>query len=112
MAGNRPAKMIGWLKPGRLLPIPWVSTTVGECRVAEAVDWRKRHLDALREMETEERRWRGIEQILRRLVQRLCAVAKGNDARLDMQLETLSAATRRDADELQLKALFDSLTSV
>jgi len=34
--------------------------------VAEAVDWRKRHLDALREMETEERRWRGIEQILRR----------------------------------------------
>jgi diguanylate cyclase len=80
--------------------------------VAEAVDWRKRHLDALREMETEERRWRGIEQILRRLVQRLCAVAMGNDARLDMQLETLSAATRRDADEPQLKALFDSLTSV
>jgi diguanylate cyclase len=79
--------------------------------VAEAVDWRKRHLDALREMETEERRWRGIEQILRRLVQRLCAVAMGNDARLDMQLETLCAATRRDADEPQLKALFDSLTS-
>jgi diguanylate cyclase len=63
-------------------------------------------------METEERRWRGIEQILRRLVQRLCAVAMGNNARLDMQLETLSAAARRDADEPQLKALFDSLTSV
>ncbi len=80
--------------------------------MAEAVDWRKRHLDALREMETEERRWRGIEQILRRLVQRLCAAAMGNDARLDRQLETLCAATRRDADEPQLKALFDSLTGV
>jgi hypothetical protein len=67
--------------------------------VAEAVDWRKRHLDALREMENEERRLRGIEQILRRLVQRLCAVAMGHDPRLDTQLEGISAATRRDADE-------------
>jgi diguanylate cyclase len=78
--------------------------------VAEAVDWRKRHLDALREMETEERRWRGIEQILRRLVSRLCAVAMGNDPHLDAHLETLSAAARRDSDESQLKLLFDSLT--
>ena len=80
--------------------------------MAEAVDWRKRHLDALREMENEERRWRGIEQILRRLVQRLCAVAMGQDSRLDTQLEGLSAATRRDADEDQLRTLFDSLTGV
>src|ERR1700734_186962 len=112
MAGNRPAKMIGWLKPGRLLPIPWVSTTVNECRVAEAVDWRKRHLDALREMESEERRWRGVEQILRRLVSRVCAVAMGRDPRLDVQLGALSAAARRNTDEAELKALFDSLTGV
>jgi len=98
------------LKPGDLLPIAWLTTTIGECRVAEAVDWRKRHLDALREMENEERRLRGIEQILRRLVQRLCAVAMGHDSRLDTQLEGISAATRRDADEEQLRKLFDSLT--
>jgi len=78
--------------------------------VAEAVDWRKRHLDALREMENEERRLRGIEQILRRLVLRLCAVAMGHDPRLDTQLEGISTATRRDADEEQLRKLFDSLT--
>lgn len=78
--------------------------------MVEAVDWRKRHLDALREMETEERRWRGIEQILRRLVTRLCAVASGDNPSLNATLETLSAAARRDADEAQLKALFDSLT--
>ena len=80
--------------------------------MAEAVDWRKRHLEALREMETEERRWRGIEQILRRLVSRLCAVAMGDDPRLDAQLEMLSAAARKDASEAQLKALFDDLTGV
>jgi diguanylate cyclase len=80
--------------------------------VAEAVDWRKRHLDALREMESEERRWRGVEQILRRLVSRVCAVAMGRDPRLDAQLNTLSAAARRNADEAELKALFDSLTGV
>src|SRR5271154_6973964 len=100
------------LKRGHFLPIASWSTNLCECRVAEAVDWRKRHLEALREMETEERRWRGIEQILRRLVMRLCAVATGTDARLDKQLETLSAAARRDADEAQLKVLFDSLTGV
>jgi diguanylate cyclase len=80
--------------------------------VAEAIDWRKRHLDALREMEAEERRWRGIEQILRRLVARLCAVAAGNDPRLDALLDTVAAAARRDSDEAQLKLLFDSLTEV
>jgi diguanylate cyclase len=79
--------------------------------VAEAVDWRRRHLEALREMETEERRWRGVEQILRRLVSRLCAVAIGHDARLDAPLQALSAAARRDADESQLQALYESLTT-
>jgi diguanylate cyclase len=79
--------------------------------VSEAVDWRKRHLDALREMETEERRWRGVEQILRRLVSRLCGLAQSSDERLNSQLQSLSAAARRDADEAQLSALFDALTS-
>jgi len=78
--------------------------------VAEAVDWRTRHLEALREMETEERRWRGVEQILRRLVSRLCAVAMGHDRRLDAPLQSLSAAARRDADEAQLQQLFEALT--
>jgi diguanylate cyclase len=81
-----------------------------EHRVTETVDWKKKHLDSLREMEAEERRWRAVEQILRRLVQRLCAVAKGDDERVDAQLEKLSAAARRDSEAVELKALFDSLT--
>ena len=110
--GHRAPGAARWLKPRPCLPIASWSTTVDECRVAEAVDWRKRHLDALREMESEERRWRGVEQILRRLVGRVCAVAMGRDPRLDAQLNTLSAAARRNADEAELTALFDSLTGV
>ncbi len=78
--------------------------------MAETIDWKKKHLDSLREMEAEERRWRSIEQILRRLVQRLCAVAKAGEPRLDAQLDKLSAVARRDSDAVELKALFDSLT--
>jgi diguanylate cyclase len=92
------------------LPIS-AGITTGQWRVAEAVDWRKRHLDALREMEHEERRWRGMEQILRRLVTRLCAVASGHERRLDAQLHSLAAAAQRDADENQLQSLYDALTA-
>jgi diguanylate cyclase len=81
-----------------------------ELCVPETVDWKKKHLEALREMEAEERRWRAIEQILRRLVQRLCAVAKGGDPRLDAQLDKLSATARRESEAAELRALFDSLT--
>jgi len=86
------------LKSWPVLPIASLPIITGECRVAEAVDWRRRHLEALREMETEERRWRGVEQVLRRLVSRLCTVAMGHDPRLDAPLQDLAAATRRDAD--------------
>jgi diguanylate cyclase len=81
-----------------------------EPRVTETVDWKKKHLDSLREMEAEERRWRDVEQILRRLVQRLCAVAKGDDPRINSQLDKLATTARRDSDATELQALFDSLT--
>ncbi|MCZ8133381.1 MAG: GGDEF domain-containing protein [Steroidobacteraceae bacterium] len=76
----------------------------------EAVDWKKRYLDSLREMETEERRWRAVESLLRKLVARLCATASGQDERLDAQLDKLAAAVKKDAGEPELKALLDSLT--
>jgi diguanylate cyclase len=75
----------------------------------EAVDWKKKHLDALREMELEERRWRAVDAALRRLVARLCAAAMGTDDRLDDQLRKLSAAVRGDVGEAQIQALSDSL---
>jgi diguanylate cyclase len=75
----------------------------------EAVDWKKKHLDALREMEVEERRWKALEAVLRRLVARLCAAATGIDDRLDAQLSKVSKAARGSSDEIELHALSESL---
>lgn len=78
--------------------------------MADTVDWKKKHLDSMREMEAEERRWQGVEQGLRRLVGRLCAVGMGDDPLLDTQLDRIAKATRRAATEEELKQLFEALT--
>ncbi len=77
----------------------------------DTVDWKKKHLDALRDMEAEEARWRAAEQSLRRLVSRLCAVAHGPDATLNEQLGALAEAARRGVEPLELVERCDSLTA-
>ena len=76
----------------------------------ESTDWKAKHLSSLREMEAEERRFRALEQVLRRLVNRLCAAAMGIDERLDAQLSKLAEANRRNADVTELGARHDSLS--
>ena len=78
--------------------------------MAEPTDWKAKHLNSLREMEAEERSWRALEQVLRRLVNRLCAAAMGIDPRLDTQLSKLAEANRRSADVTELGARNDSLS--
>jgi diguanylate cyclase len=78
--------------------------------MSETADWKQKYRDSLREMEAEERRWREIEQVLRRLIGRLCAAAMGVDPQLDDELTALAAANRRNADALQLETLAASLT--
>jgi diguanylate cyclase len=62
-------------------------------------------------MESEEKRWRQLEQALRRLVGRLCAAGMGLDPQLDDELAALAAANRRNADVAELEKLAASLTS-
>ena len=62
-------------------------------------------------MEAEERRWRQIEQALRRLVGRLCAAGMGVDPKLDDELIALAAANRRNATATELENLAESLTT-
>ena len=73
-------------------------------------DWKQKYRDSLREMENEEKRWRQIEQALRRLIGRLCAAGMGIDSQLDDELAALAAANRRNADALELERLAESLT--
>jgi diguanylate cyclase len=80
--------------------------------VSETPDWKQKYRDSLVEMEAEEKRWRGAEQVLRRLIGRLCAAGMGVNPQLDDELTVLAAANRRNADAAELERLAASLTDV
>ena len=77
----------------------------------QSVDSKSQNLDLIRELDAQERRWRGIEYALRRLVGRLCASTMGYEPQLDPQLAQIAAASRNESSETELRALFDALTS-
>jgi diguanylate cyclase len=79
--------------------------------MSESADWKQKYRDSLVEMEAEEVRWRQVEQVLRRLVGRLCAAGMGVNRQLDDELIALAAANRRNADADELARLADSLTT-
>jgi diguanylate cyclase len=79
--------------------------------MSETADWKQKYRDSLVEMEAEEVRWRNVEQVLRRLVGRLCAAGMGVNGQLDDELIALAAANRRNADADELARLAESLTT-
>jgi diguanylate cyclase len=79
--------------------------------VPDTSDWKQKYRDSLLEMEAEEKRWRDIERLLRRLIGRLCAAGMGADPRLDAELTALAAANRRNAGASELERLAASLTT-
>jgi diguanylate cyclase len=79
--------------------------------VSDTADWKQKYRDSLIEMEAEEVRWRNVEQVLRRLVGRLCAAGMGVNPQLDDELMALAAANRRNAEADELARLADSLTT-
>ncbi|MDP9010380.1 MAG: GGDEF domain-containing protein [Pseudomonadota bacterium] len=74
-------------------------------------EWKQKYRDSLIQMEAEEVRWRHVEQVLRRLVGRLCAAGMGVNPQLDDELIALAAANRRNADADELGRLAESLTT-
>ncbi len=78
--------------------------------MSEPTDWKQKYRDSLLEMEAEEKRWRQVEQLLRRLIGRLCAAGLGVDSKLDDELTALAAANRRNAEAAELERLAASLT--
>jgi diguanylate cyclase len=82
-----------------------------ETPVSDGDDWKQKYRDSLIEMEAEEARWRQVEQVLRRLVGRLCAAGMGVNLKLDDELKALAAANRRNADAEELGRLAESLTT-
>jgi diguanylate cyclase len=65
--------------------------------MAEAVDWRTKCQQLVREFDASEVRWRDLEHILRRIISRLCVAAVGADERLDGMLNALARASRSES---------------
>jgi diguanylate cyclase len=79
--------------------------------MSETSDWKQKYRDALLEAEADEKQWREVERVLRRLIGRLCAAGMGVDRQLDEELTALAAANRRNADAAELERLAQSLTT-
>jgi diguanylate cyclase len=79
--------------------------------VSDSAEWKQKYRDSLIEMEAEEVHWRQVEQVLRRLVGRLCAAGMGVNPALDDELMALAAANRHNADAEELGRLAESLTT-
>jgi diguanylate cyclase len=78
--------------------------------VSETPDWKRKYRDSVLEMEAEEKRWRQVETVLRRLVNRLCAAGMGSHAPLDTELRAIADANRRQAEVEELEELAKQLT--
>ncbi|MCS6946277.1 MAG: hypothetical protein NZM12_01530, partial [Steroidobacteraceae bacterium] len=72
-------------------------------------DWKQKYSEAIRALVDEENRARNVEQALRRIVGRLCTTASGQAPELDVPLERLAAANRRNADAAEMEKLLEEL---
>jgi diguanylate cyclase len=68
-------------------------------------EWRRKYLDALREAEREAQHYRDRQQLLYKLVSRLCLAAQGQSASLDMALGKLKDAVKREVVPEELEPL-------
>ncbi len=72
-------------------------------------DWKAKYFASIRAIEEDERRARDLEDVLRRVVARLCVVARGQDTQLDSHLTNLAEANRKNAGAEDLTKLVSHL---
>jgi diguanylate cyclase len=80
-------------------------------RLEEGVWERKYHL-ALERMESDEREFRAVEEVLRRLALRLVALVSAPGAEVDALLERLTAELRGKPSPASIEPLLDALAGV
>jgi diguanylate cyclase len=73
-------------------------------------DSRKKYIDSVRSLESEEQLFRAMEKTLKRLIGRLCIAALGQSQQLDGELRKLQAVMRREATRDELDQIIPDLT--
>lgn len=72
-------------------------------------EWKQKYFAAIRSIDEDERRARDVERALRKVVTRLCLVARGQDDDLDTGLSRLANANRDNASAEELTSLVAQL---
>ncbi len=72
--------------------------------------WKRKYYDSLEELETRERQWGQMEDLLRRTISRLTLAADGLDPTLDEQLRALRDAIRDRAEPPVLRARIEAMS--
>jgi diguanylate cyclase len=79
---------------------------------AEQNDWKKKYFDSLTSLENEQRQFRAMETVLKRLTGRLCVASLGQSPQLDDDIKRLQTAIRREASSEELDKIAASLTDI
>jgi diguanylate cyclase len=78
---------------------------------AESADWRKKYLDSLKSLESEEQRFRTMEATLKRIAGRLCIASLGQSSQLDTELKKLQTSLRGEVTSEQLDGFMPAITA-
>src|ERR1700690_4268374 len=89
-----------------------ISTSTARSESVNLVpDWREKYRALTEQLEAQTRTWKQLEDILRRLVRRLCAAAQGVDARLDEELRVVATTIRTASSADALEQLVMRVTT-
>ncbi|HSH29779.1 MAG TPA: diguanylate cyclase [Thiohalobacter sp.] len=78
---------------------------------AQLETWKRKYYDSVEQAETRERRWAGMEELLRKTITRLSLAADGLDTTLDHQLAELRNAIRDRADDRTLQQRIEAMSA-
>jgi len=74
-------------------------------------EWKEKYFASLSSLESEQRQFRAIEEVLKRLIGRLCITSRGQSPKLDDEIKTLQAALRRETKNDELDKIASALSA-
>ncbi len=78
--------------------------------VSDVADWRAKYRTAIDQLESQTKAWGQLDDVLRRLIRRLCIAARGADSRLDEELKAVAGAMGSASTAAAVEQLLARLT--
>lgn len=79
--------------------------------MADEAHWRDRYYASLDKLEEEQQQWQALEELLRRLIIRLCIAGRGHSVSLDAELQRVGSHMRKPTDAGTLEPLLKEISA-